>query len=477
MIRLKWIVHGYNLLFLLSNTLFSTWINIVFTGAYGLWIARSLIQRPPFGGGDLRALFRACIPGWFTVGVFFFLATVGFGYLIHGPMTVPNWDYYKYNTLLDGISHSLGHPSVVWGRDGQIHALAYYYVIFLPSVWLSKLLALDGALRVFQLQALFVGINVVVATMLLSSVLAEVKHKRSFLFLLLFLVGLDGLFFPFLTWGMAPHWVNDIQNGGANWYFSPLRIQDFTNYFFWLPGHTIAALAAMKVLLVIDKGRATDPKVMSFIAGPFLLYLASTSVFSFMAFGVCLAVGYLERYGLDGLLLWKGVMLHRKALAIAVGVVVGMGCFYGYQREYAGFGIFISLHMLHLSPVKWVLFILQEFGLFLGFYWLYRPRPAFLALMGVMTVLSLGASRDLLMSSSILFLLMMVYFAAQTWDLKQHIRAAVIIMLLGLPSLLFTGVGIFDLAREYPDRMSSGEAKGAKCQTVIDDVIRGYIRK
>jgi hypothetical protein len=405
------------------------------------------------------------------------LSVIGFGYLVNGMTTVPNWDYYKYNTLLDGIYHAVLRPSVVWGQDGKPHELAYYYAIFLPSIWLSKAIGCGHALTIFHVQAVFIGVNVLVASVLLSSVLSEIKNRWSFIFLLLFLVGLDGLFLPLMTWGTFPTLINDIQNGGVHWFFSPLRIQDFGSYFFWLPGHAIAAVAAMRVLIGIDRGMGDDRRFIQFVSGPFLLYLASTSVFSFLSFGVALFVMVLMKNGVDFRGVQKMVVAHRHAAVCAFVVVAFMGVFYGYHREYAKFSIFISLHMMHLGVAKWALFVLQEFGLFMGFYWAYQIRKEFIVFVGIMILGSLGASRDLLMSSSILFLLMMTYFASERWSVKNNIVAAVIIGLLGFPSLALNGLGIFDFSHEYSDSMTSAEAKGDRCQAVINDVIKGYIRK
>ena len=389
----------------------------------------------------------------------------------------PKLDYYKYNTLLDGIYHAVLRPSVVWGQDGKHHELAYYYAIFLPSIWLSKAMGWGHALTTFHFQAMFIGVNVVVASVLVSSVLSEIKNRWSFIFLLLFLVGLDGLFFPLMAWGAFPQIINDIQNGGSQWVFSPLRIQDFANYFFWLPGHTIAAVAAMRVLIGIDRGMGDDRRFTQFVSGPFLLYLASTSVFSFLSFGVALFVMVLMKNGVDFRGVQKMVVAHRYAAVSAFVVIAFMGVFYGYHREYAKFSIFISLHMLHLGVAKWAIFVLQEFGLFIGFYWAYQIRKEFIVFVGIMILGSLGASRDLLMSGSILFLLMMTYFASERWSVKNNIVAAVIIGLLGFPSLALNGLGIFDFSHEYSDSMTSAEAKGDRFQAVINDVIKGYIRK
>lgn len=100
MTRLKRVVHSYNFFFLLSNTLFPTWANLGIAAIYGLWVAREARRGwHQWAGRSAREWVSICIPRWSTVVMALLLTVIGFGYLMNGVTTVPNWDYYKYNTL------------------------------------------------------------------------------------------------------------------------------------------------------------------------------------------------------------------------------------------------------------------------------------------------------------------------------------------------------------------------------------------
>jgi len=446
----KLIVHTYNLLFIISNGL--NWpLKAIGLVVYG-WVMML----------SWGAVARGRLSGRYYVGLLI-LACVGLGFLVNGPDTVPNWDYYKYNYLIDGISRTLFHPGVVWSTDGQWHALAYYYAIFLPTTYLSAGLSFFTTVTPFSKQVIFISINCLVGAYLIFD--TGNQHRRPWIWLCLLggLIGLDGVVTLVIDRGF--HLTNDIQNGGGHWFFSSLRIQDFLHYFFWLPGHTLAALVALSVVLRLEGSVAWSDRW--FICVPVLLFLCATSIFATLAFFAIYVLYY-----------WTGRITIRPSIpeGIASGVLMAMmGGFYAYNRQVSGFSTFVSLHMRVIPIWKWVLFLGQELVPFaIVGWWVKPPKEYWIVCIGIAGV-SLIASRDLLMSGGILAVLVMVSDAARAYR-TQDSRLWWVLLPLTLPTHIYLGVAVVDAAGEYPNRMTKAQVLGSEIE-ILPSVISGYIRR
>jgi len=164
-----------------------------------------------------------------SIFLFSILAFIGFGYAHTTIQTVPNWDYYKYTKLITDISRSLARPSILWEQDGKWHTLAYYYSLFLPTAYISNILKWTN--KPFLQQLLFIGINITVLGVLFRKFLSHTTNPSTFVFLLLTLIGLDGWLIPLISHDFS-WFINDIQDGGPQKFFMPLRIQDFVGWTF-----------------------------------------------------------------------------------------------------------------------------------------------------------------------------------------------------------------------------------------------------
>lgn len=82
------------------------------------------------------------------------LLFIFFGFMLtNGFYTIPNWDYFKYNYILENVFRDILNPSLE--HKGKTIPLAYYYAIFLPAAWFGKFYSLFTAVEIAQLQIFF----------------------------------------------------------------------------------------------------------------------------------------------------------------------------------------------------------------------------------------------------------------------------------------------------------------------------------
>ncbi len=354
--------------------------------------------------------------------------------------------------------------------------MSYYYAIFLPPVFAAKVLARLGmSMSVFGLQVLFILWTGMMIGLMIANLQLQMKKQAWIFFGLLFLIGgFDGLH-VLLNKQLGSVLFADIQNGGINQIFLPLRIQDFTSYVFFIPGHVMSSVAALTGIILIERGHGSGMK--KFFALSLPLFVFSTSIFAF--FGYCF---YLFLAGVD----WLKIHHEKKKdliekvkndffapeIFLFLTVVAAMVIFYGGKREPHALDVLRGTY----SVSKISFFLLQEllpFALAAALLkikdWRYYASIVFISF------LCCVGSRALMMSTSILPILYLIYKIACCLDFKNR-RAVIgmaIISLLYLPSQMANVAVIFDFQNKYEKNMSESTAIGNEVAD-LPDVLKEY---
>jgi len=458
--NLIFIIHIYNALFILSCNIIDIYLRIIFLFFY-FFIFLNLEMK------DSLKIDKKI----FSL-VFIFVSIFTFSYLINGFSTIPNWDYYKYNKIMWDIFNNPLNPSV--NIENNSHLLAYYYVIFMPSIVLALFLDLFIKITVFKLQFIFILLNTIFISYLLTIISEKIKlqvKKHYFLILIFSLGGLDYLFMifnPEINNGL--YIINDIQNGGNSWYYNPLRLQDFISYIFWLPAHTISALVALYFIIHIENTTPSEKEKL-FITIPLVMFLFTTSIFSFFAFMIYMSYYYFfnkNNFNLSIFINYKTIVL-----------VIFIGIFYTYDKSNSSLGMFLSLHIFHYGIYKYFLFFIQEFTLFIILGLVTKQKVEYYLTILAIILLSLFGSRDLLMSTSILLYLYLIYCISTTnFQVYSKKRKNVIylIVILASPGILWNFTGAIDIENRYKNNMNHAEAVGKNVK-ILPKVLLNYTRK
>jgi len=155
-----------------------------------------------------------------------------------------------------------------------------------------------------------------------------------------------------------------------------------------------------------------------------------------------------------------------------------MGCFYTINKAYNSPFFIISPYITKFPWWKWLLFYIQEFGLFWVLGYFFRPEKTYFGLLLICIPLTLLGSRDLIMSGSITIILMLLYFLSEKWQISKYKYIATALIITAIPNQFFNIIGILDLEQVYPQMQSPTEILGSEnVKKTMTGVLLGYIRK
>ncbi len=459
------LIHLSNGLFLLALNSLPFAVRLVLLALYAVHV---------WHGARRQAVWAAPSRGTlaFAVALVILLALEKFAYLEAGWQSIPNWDYLKYNALLTDIARAPLHPEV--GIAGERHALSYYYAIYLPAIWAVAALEAAGLLPapdVFVLQAAFNGWFVLLLAAILLAIDRLVGRRTALAFVaaLVLLGGLDGLGLLLLPAVEGTLFSGDIQKGGIDDYFYPIRIQDFTSAFFWLPGHVTTGMFALFCLI----GCQLKPTPrLGLYAIPCLIFILSTSPLIFVSLTLYLAALMRERYlrfTVLGPLSWLALLL----------ILAGFAHFFASDTA-PRLRYLFSAHLLDYGAGKFALVLVQELGPFLALGLVLRiAAPDYWLSIFWLLLLSLVGSENTIMVAGILPLLVMLWrIGERVAHGPLHIGRAIalaVMVALYLPSLVANWAEHADLAgHRLP--MTAAAARG-ETTPVMPAVLRQYVRR
>ena len=454
---LRYLIHFSNILFIGCYNILPPAINLVFVTAYII-----------FFKDDFK---KITLPSKKILG-FFLLAFVSFSLIkfpplfIKGPGSIENFDYYKYNYLLDQIfknfpltqiyipdvRHFVSYDRTFAARvimdSGRNYLLSYYYAIYLPPVLFGWILqALRFNINVLHLQIFFNFWAVLTISAAMTNIYAVKKQKIFvFLFFIFFIGGLDGLM-VLLHPEIPADLFLDIQDGGQSGFFIPCRIQDLSGSLQTSPGHLMSALVALFGVILLDNN--PDKPTRNFLVAGIALFVFSTSLLAFTSFCLfvlamyCRKVFFPEGIKNAGFVkrIKKAAGTIKKDEAALLGLVlVFMFVFYSEGRQSSLIKTFVDIEKLKDYGVwKFMLFFLQELTPFvlLAAVLKIRDYRYYLCLLYIVMI-SLFGSRDLILTSPILMIAYMLYRSAMAFDfkIKSHTAVLLLIMTLYSPSLI-----------------------------------------
>lgn len=458
MINVYNLIHLYNILFLIFFNIIDVPYRIILVISYIFFY----VLRTNITICQGRAIH---VKKFLLVTLLLFLFTHSF--LLNGYETIPNWDYYKYNKLLVDIFNSNLTPAVIIADEKFL--LAYYYSIFLPTVVFGHFLQIFIEINVFDLQIIFVTLNTLIIAYMLVLINAEINNKpfnNIFLWLIFCFGGLDYalliLFHESWNTGIL---INDIQNGGDNWFFATLRLQDFLSYVFWLPAHTISSLVALYFIIMI-RNEKVPLKIQTFILVPLVLFIFSTSIFVFASFIIFMAYFYMIKIKFNILNFFN----YKTILILAIIIA-----FYSIDKNSVNIGRFLSKNIILIESKILAIFVSQEFILFCLIGLLTKQKSEYYLSILVLILFALFGSRDLLMSSGLLFFLYLLYLISIKYNSlnMKPIRKIIFvsIIFIALPQVFWNFLGAIDYQKKINDDMTQSEAIGLN-----DDLIQGVLK-
>jgi hypothetical protein len=229
------------------------------------------------------------------INIFFVLIAVIILIFVHiqGPLSfneeIFNFDWHKYNVLLNDISEHPGLPALhindkETNFHDERHALTYYYAIFMPAACVGYLVNthvtpdLKMNIMAFIFDA-WLLLGQILALLIIPAVINSIfGNKKSISFF-------SVAYILFVLFMQMDGWEYLIREGALflsdiewnNRFYFPLRLQSFLSYSYWIPGHLTASMLGLFVLSIFKK--VNNLKFIPIFV--IYLYTLSSSLFAF----------------------------------------------------------------------------------------------------------------------------------------------------------------------------------------------------